>query len=119
MATVLSAMTLKSYIWRDNLFYSLGLFSVLGLIIFVIMPSLLSSYINAESKTVLDEIYFRIISITTVGFGDIVPFNSPPEHFSSTDRDENKACSRYKGLYKYFWIKQLPSVLPVEIDRPF
>ena len=74
--------------------YSLGLFIVLGFIILVIMPSLLTSYIYAESKTILDEIYFRLISITTVGFGDIVPFNSPPEHFSSTDHDENKACSQ-------------------------
>ena len=91
LTMVLSAMTLRSYHCRNTLFYSFGLFCLFGFIILVIVPSLLTSYIYAESKTVLDEIYFRFISITTVGFGDIVPFNAPPDHFSSTGHDENKA----------------------------
>ena len=89
-------MTLRSYFRQDNLFYSCGFFLVLGFIILVILPSLLTIYIYTESKTILDEIYFRIISITTVGFGDIVPFNSPPKRFSSMN--ENQACFQYKGL---------------------
>ena len=92
LATALSAMTLRSYLRQDNLFYSFGFFLFLGFIILVILPGLLTSYIYTESKTILDEIYFRIISITTVGFGDIVPFNSPPKRFSSTYHDENQAC---------------------------
>ena len=101
LATALSAMTLRSYLHQDNLFYSFGFFLLLGFIILVILPSLLTSYIYTGSKTILDEIYFRIISITTVGFGDIVPFNSPPKRFSSTNHDENQACFQYKGL----WLK--------------
>ena len=90
LAMVLSAMTLRSYHRRNTLFYSLGLVCVFGFIILVIVPSLLTSYIYAESKTILDEIYFRFISITTVDFGDIVPFNSPPDNFSSSGYEENK-----------------------------
>ena len=96
LAITLSAMTLRSYFRQDNLFYSCGFFLVLGFIILVILPSLLTIYIYTESKTILDEIYFRIISITTVGFGDIVPFNSPPKRFSSMN--DNQACFQYKGF---------------------
>ena len=94
LATVLSAMALRSILSQANLFYSLGLFLVLGFICLVVIPSFIASFIYSESKTVLDEIYFRCISLTTVGFGDIVPFNSPPERLASTDYDQNKASLR-------------------------
>jgi len=99
LATILSAMAIRSSLQEDNLL-SLGSFFVFGIILLVIIPSLLTSYIYPESKTILDQIYFRFISITTVGFGDIIPFNSPPKMFSSAEYDQNQCLhSIFDGIF--------------------
>ena len=102
LATILSAMAMRPTLSQGNRLYSLVLFSTIGFIIIVILPSFFTSYIYSESKTFLDEIYFRCISLTTVGFGDIIPFNTPPERFAYKYHDHTKACLNFCIRFERF-----------------
>ena len=54
-----------------------------GCIMFVFVPSLL--FIQAEEDwTYLDAVYFSVISLTKIGFGDYVPSTTPPNKFANT-----------------------------------
>ena len=103
---------MRSTLCHGNHLYSLVLFSTVGFMIIVILPSLFTSYIYSDSKTFLGEIYFRCISLTTVGFGDIIPFNSPPERFASEHHDHTKACFNFCiHLHRFLFINEFQSSL--------
>ena len=52
--------------------YSFGILIVLGLIVVVFIPAIIFTKIEAQWSYV-DAVYFAIISLTTVGFGDFTP----------------------------------------------
>lgn len=47
------------------------LFLLIGCLLFVLTPTFVFSYMESWSK--LEAIYFVIVTLTTVGFGDFVP----------------------------------------------
>ncbi|XP_059117959.1 potassium channel subfamily K member 4 [Peromyscus eremicus] len=65
------------------------LFLLIGCLLFVLTPTFVFSYMESWSK--LEAIYFVIVTLTTVGFGDYVP---------GTDPGQNSA---YQPL-AWFWI---------------
>ena len=48
-----------------------------GCLVFVFIPSVVFIYVE-ENWTYLDAVYFSVISLTKIGFGDLVPSTSPP-----------------------------------------
>ena len=63
------------------IFYSVlvAVYILGGTFCLIIVPSLVFTFM--EEWSLLDAVYFSLISLTTVGFGDFVPRNSPPNHF--------------------------------------
>ena len=53
--------------------------------------SILRNIIFFEGWSYLDAIYYAVISLTTIGFGDLIPRNQPPESQASHIRNES-AC---------------------------
>ena len=54
-----------------------------GCILFVFLPSLL--FTQAENNwSYLDAVYFSVISLTKIGFGDFVPSTTPPDVYADS-----------------------------------
>jgi len=60
-----------------------------GTMLMIIIPAKIFQYV--EEWSFLDAIYFIIISLTTIGFGDFLPRNDPPDEDAKRVRNET-AC---------------------------
>lgn len=66
------------------------LFILAGCIVFVTIPAVIFKYI--EGWTALESIYFVVVTLTTVGFGDFVAGKQPG----------------HSQLLEPLWVKQFP-----------
>ena len=62
---------LKEHNEKFAIFIAALAFLVPGLLLFVFIPAKIFSYI--ENWSYLDAVYFSVVTLTTIGFGDIVP----------------------------------------------
>ncbi|CBY35198.1 unnamed protein product [Oikopleura dioica] len=53
-----------------------SLYVILGCILLIVIPSYVFTLV--EDWSMLDAIYYSVISLTTIGFGDLIPRNEPP-----------------------------------------
>ena len=58
-----------------------------------VTSSILKNIIFFQGWNYLEAIYYVVISLTTIGFGDLTPRNQPPESQASHIRNES-ACLR-------------------------
>jgi len=66
-----------------------GLYVLLGCLFLILIPAFI--FTKVEGWSYLDAIYYAVISLTTIGFGDLIPRNQPPESQASHIRNES-AC---------------------------
>ena len=58
-----------------------------GITVFILIPAYVFSII--EEWSYLDAIYFSVISLTKVGFGDYVPRTHPPDSYATYRHTES------------------------------
>ena len=67
---------------------------LVGFVLTFVLPCV--AFIKIEQWTILDAVYFSIITLTTVGFGDYIPSVAPPEKYASNVRDDT-VCFQVTG----------------------
>ena len=65
------------------------LYIVYGSCFLIVVPTFIFNWV--EKWSILDSMYFIIISLTTIGFGDFIPRNDPPVSAATHKRNET-AC---------------------------
>lgn len=66
-----------------NLYQFKICYFLVGFVMFFLIPSLI--FMQVEGWTFLDAMYFCVISLTSVGFGDLVIENSPPIKYAKLE----------------------------------
>lgn len=66
-----------------------SLYVLLGCLLLIVIPAMI--FTKVEGWSYLDAIYYAVISLTTIGFGDLIPRNQPPINQASHIRNES-AC---------------------------
>ena len=51
-------------------------FVLIGFIIFLVIPTII--FMSVEDWDLLDALYFSLVSLSTIGFGDFTPRETPP-----------------------------------------
>ena len=69
--------------WVKMVTFIIILFS--GLVLFIFIPSLL--FVRLQGWTYFESVYYCIVTLTTVGFGDLVP-------------SQNRDSRQFQGLYR-------------------
>ncbi|CAG5102677.1 Oidioi.mRNA.OKI2018_I69.chr1.g416.t1.cds [Oikopleura dioica] len=59
----------------------------IGFVLTFVLPCV--AFIKIEQWTILDAVYFSIITLTTVGFGDYIPSVAPPEKYANNVRNDS------------------------------
>ena len=67
-----------------------------GITVFILIPAYVFSII--EEWSYLDAIYFSVISLTKVGFGDYVPRTHPPDSYATYRHTESVEFETFANL---------------------